>query len=104
MFENPVNVIYGEIQTQIEGDVFKAIQSVGIDVDKEELLKALQYDRNQYEKGYADGYAKALDEFAERMKELSECGEISVFGWSRIIDGIAEEIRGAEWLQSEVEG
>lgn len=73
MYESPVNVIYGEMQTQIEGDIFKAIQNVGIDVDKEELLKALQYDREQYSKGYSDGYAKAIDEFAERMSlEISE--------------------------------
>lgn len=25
-----------------------------VDVDKEELIKALRYDRNQYEKGYSD--------------------------------------------------
>lgn len=32
----------------------KAVQSVGFDINKEELTKALKYDRNQYEKGYAD--------------------------------------------------
>ena len=26
------------------------------------------YDRGQYEKGYSDGYAKAIDEFSERLK------------------------------------
>ena len=69
MWESPVNVIMGEMQTQIEGDVFKAIQNVGIDVNKEELIKAMQYDRNQYEKGHKDGYADAIDEFAERLKD-----------------------------------
>ena len=29
---------------------------MGLDVDREELLKALKYDRGQYEKGYADGF------------------------------------------------
>ncbi len=72
MWESPVNIIYGEMQTQIEGEAFKAIQNVGIDVNKEELIKALQYDRGQYEKGYSDGHAKAIDEFAERLKEKAE--------------------------------
>jgi len=87
MYESPVNVIYGEMQTQIEGDIFKAIQNVGIDVNKEELLKALQYDRRQYEKGHADGYAKAIDkeedlnllisEFCVRLGIETICEELS---------------------------
>ena len=67
MWESPVNVIMGEMQTQIEGEIFKAIRNVGIDVNKEELIKAMQYDRGQYDKGYKDGYSKAIDEFAERI-------------------------------------
>jgi hypothetical protein len=43
------------MRTQFEDNVFKAIQDYGIVVDKEELIKALQYDRGQYEKGFADG-------------------------------------------------
>lgn len=69
MYESPVNVIYGEMQMQIEADIFKAIQNVGIDVNKEELTKALQYDRGQYEKGYKDGYENAIDKFAELVIE-----------------------------------
>lgn len=69
MWESPVNVIMGEIQTQIEGDIYKAIQNVGIDVNKEELIKAMQYDRNQYEKGYKDGYADAIDECIKVIEE-----------------------------------
>lgn len=32
-------------------------------------LKELQYDRGQYEKGYATGYAAAIEDFAERLKK-----------------------------------
>ena len=92
MWESPVNVIYGEMQTQIEGYIFKEIQNVGIDVDKEELLKALQYDREQYSKGYSDGYAKGIEEFAEKMKAI--CKGIMIA--ENVIDEIAEEMRGAE--------
>lgn len=59
MYESPINIIQGEMQMQLEGEVYKAIQKVGVDVDKEELLKALQYDREQYKKGYND----AIEEF-----------------------------------------
>lgn len=60
MYESPINIIYGQMQTQMEGDIFRAVQSYGINVDKEELLRALQYDREQYRKGYADGTNDAM--------------------------------------------
>ena len=72
MWESPVNVIYGEMQTQIEGDIYKAIQNVGIDVDKEELLKALQYDRHQYEKGYADAFDELINQLDAEVESSAK--------------------------------
>lgn len=69
MYTSPIDVIYGEMQMQVEGEIYKAVQKVGVNVDKEELLKALQYDRGQYEQGYKDGYARAIDEFAETLNK-----------------------------------
>lgn len=93
MWKSPVDVIMGEMQTQIEGDVFKAIQNVGIDVDKEELIKALQYDRNQYEKGYKD----AIDEFVSRLEKHTQENWINFqeYGitWTDI-EQIAEQLKG----------
>ena len=51
-YEAPIKIIMQEMQAQQENQVYQAIQNIGVDVDKEELLKALSYDRNQYEKGY----------------------------------------------------
>ena len=62
MYKSPVEIIYGQMQTQIDGDILRAIQSYGINVDKEELVRAMQYDREQYEKGYADGKRDAMAE------------------------------------------
>lgn len=47
---------------QLEGDIYRAIQTYNINVDKDELIKALNYDRHQYEKGFSDGvaYMRAL--------------------------------------------
>lgn len=42
--------------------VFRAVEEVGIEVDRDELIKALAYDRGQYEKGYGDGYRAAQDD------------------------------------------
>lgn len=55
MYKSPIEMIQTEIEMQMEGETLKAVQRVGINVNKEELLKALQYDRGQYEKGYQDG-------------------------------------------------
>lgn len=58
MYKNPIEIIYDDIQYHIEDGIIKAVQGVGINVDKEELIKALKYDRHQYEKGYADAKAE----------------------------------------------
>lgn len=58
-YQSPIKIIFGEMQTKLEIDVLKAIQNYGITVDKNELLKALNYDRDQYNKGYKDGYEQS---------------------------------------------
>ena len=56
MYESMIKMIAGQIQSEIENDLMvKVSQTVGYEVDKDELIKALQYDRKQYEKGYNDG-------------------------------------------------
>ena len=65
MYDSPIT-IYEDMQEQIvkekDGAIFKAIMKYDIHVDKDELIKALNYDRNQYEKGYKDGFRDALRE------------------------------------------
>ncbi len=53
-YQSPVEIICGNMKTKFEGDVIEVIRSYDIKVDKDELIKALQYDRHQYEKGFAD--------------------------------------------------
>jgi hypothetical protein len=53
-YQSPIEVIHTQMQSQIEGEIYKAVMRVGVSVDKDELLKALAYDRNQYQKGYTD--------------------------------------------------
>lgn len=64
MYESPIEMIIGQMHIQQENGVYKAVQNVGFNVNKDELLKALQYDRDQYNKGYFDG----IQAFAERLK------------------------------------
>ena len=63
-YQSPIELIMEQINLSLEGEICKAVQKVGINVDKDELTKALQYDRGQYQKGYND-----------RDKELVRCRE-----------------------------
>ena len=55
MYESPINIITGQIKTNYEDAIYSAVQNVGINVDREELLKALEYDRGQFEEGFKEG-------------------------------------------------
>ena len=58
MYKSPIEIVMEELFQKMDEDfensVFKAVQKVGINVDKEELLKALIYDRGQYDEGYLE--------------------------------------------------
>lgn len=90
MYESPITQMLDEMKMHYEDGVYKAVQNVGFHVDKEELAKALQYDRGQYNKGYKDGYAKAIDEFAEQMKELFKHIKVA----ESVIDMVVKEMKG----------
>ena len=58
MYESPIEAMQKhseEITRQEENEIIMQIQeTIGVVVDKDELIKALNYDRNQYQKGYED--------------------------------------------------
>ena len=72
MYESPIELIISEIQTKLveekERRILKGVQNIGINVDKDELIRALAYDRGQYEKGYAD-----RDDEIVRCKDCVYC-------------------------------
>lgn len=55
MYESPITVIAREAQHRFEDDVWKAVLKCDIFVDKQELERALAYDRGQFEAGFAAG-------------------------------------------------
>ena len=70
MYESPLTEICENIENQMtkqreDSLVYEIRQAVGYNIDKEELIKALQYDRNQYQKGYADALSVIEDIKAE---------------------------------------
>ena len=72
-YQSPIELIHQGWETKVENDIFEAILNYGINVDKDELIKALKYDRDQYEKGYVDGCRGAMDRIkAEVAREIFE--------------------------------
>lgn len=74
-YESPIQLMVQQIEMQKDEQMMKAIQKVGINVDKEELAKALTYDRNQYDKGYKQGWNNAIDEFVKFANTLPTVGD-----------------------------
>ena len=69
MYESPIKIIIGKIQTQIDDEIYRAVQNVGINIDKEELLKALEYDRGQYEEGFREGEKHTMRQIKDLLPE-----------------------------------
>ena len=70
MYESPIEKIVQHIQENLikqEEDHLMAqiTETVGYQINKEELIKALKYDREQYEKGYKDAMSVIEDIKAE---------------------------------------
>ena len=76
MYESPIAICMKQIRMTQDETIVRAVQDVGIFVDKGELIKALQYDREQYEKGFADGLEAAQKQqwipVTERMPKEQE--------------------------------
>lgn len=73
-YKSPINIIQEKITTDFDNEVLKSVINVGIKVNKDELIKALEYDRNQYLQGYEQAkeiYEKALDKACEQLESLS---------------------------------
>ena len=86
MYKSPVDIfetsrakICEEIDNEIDNHIVAEIETaIGVSVDKDELIKALNYDRNQYNQGYNDAkelYAPKRGEWihvSERLPEEAE--------------------------------
>ena len=80
-YESPLKIIREELENigrkqaaELDKQTLEAVLRVGIQVDKEELIKALAYDRNQYTKGFNDGF---------------EAGKKA--RWTKVEDGLPKE-------------
>ncbi len=72
-YESPIRLVT-EIENKIIEDekegVYKAVLAYKIDISKDELFKLLHGDRQQYEKGFSDGYAKGTADAAAQAEAI----------------------------------
>ena len=68
--EGTADKISKYIAGEIDNLILESCMKVVCDVNEEELLKALQYDRGQYEKGYADGKRDAQPHWVSVFDDL----------------------------------
>lgn len=84
MYESPITLIsqwvdeqVKEMQKQEETAIMTEItRKIGVDVDKDELIRALNYDRQQYEKGFNDGRFSGIREVKSKLVHLKQCHAI----------------------------
>lgn len=75
-YESPVTVqiqkIAQQIEEQCENEItLKISEQIGVNVDKDEMKRALAYDRDQYRRGYEDGW-RARSEVIPKWVSVSE--------------------------------
>lgn len=93
-YESPIRMIYSELNQQVEEHMYKCVLNVGVDVNKEELYKALQYDRNQYGKGYSDAkrqYDRGHGHWIYNTDEFTPKMRCSVCGYNRPVHCVCNE-------------
>ena len=81
MYESPITLVADQMRTEMEANCVKVVQSYGFDVNAEELAKALAYDRDQYDKGYAAARKKYerprgawVTDDMTGIKDCDQCG------------------------------
>lgn len=72
MWESPIKILQTQIETELEGEVLKAVCKYGIDVNRDRLLEILQNDRSSYDEGYAEGKREVCERILEKLEEEAE--------------------------------
>lgn len=71
-YEPPIQLLVRDVvtkmQEQQEDKVMEVVHYYNINVDKEELIKALAYDRDQYRKGYTDALKERQGEWIKKHR------------------------------------
>ena len=77
MYESPIKLYVQDMEAKLrqqqEQAIWETVSKYEVAVDKEELIKALKYDRDQYSRGYKDGANEVLDKIRAEIQRLRGC-------------------------------
>ena len=76
-YDSPFELVVSDIATQAARNIdemsWQAVQRVGIDVNKEKLLSALNQDSERYRKAYKNGYDTGYEKRDEEIIRCKDC-------------------------------
>ena len=66
------------ISQSFEDQVINAVYNVGVKINKDGLVKALNQDRERYEQAYCEGFAAAKKIYEAKLRRIAELSGYSV--------------------------
>lgn len=75
MYQSPIelfttNPMIEQLKNATDEMVVRAVARADVRVDKEELIKALKYDREQYMRGFNDGIMQEREKWERKIRQL----------------------------------
>ena len=76
IYDCPITEQIGQLKMMMADEhdrmVFKAVQQVGIEIDQESLIQAINSDRKRYEEAYKKGYADCEEHYKELLSQIGK--------------------------------
>lgn len=72
-YDSPFELIATQIASNIDAMCWKAVQRVGINVDSDKLLAALNQDSERYREAYKNGYDTGYETRDEEIIRCKDC-------------------------------
>ena len=86
-YESPIQVFENDLGTkitqEIEHAVFRKVMKLGVSIDKDKLMRALEYDRNQYAEGYNQGYRAGLEAARSAAETYKRERDAAIRDWKQ---------------------
>ena len=109
-YQSPIDILVTtaceEARNKLGELILKSVARMGVEVDRAELIKALEYDRDQYEVGYQVGFEngtnKAVMDTIQMIRlrmavyfgTYTHDADVKVSDVFRLIDRIIEDVEG----------
>ena len=76
IYNCPIKTQIGAVELMMREEydrkIVRAVQQIGIDIDKEGLVEALNHDRKRYEEAYQKGWDDCKKHYEEKLNRIKE--------------------------------